>query len=73
MTKDERTDYGYKLHTLRLAVGLSARELGIACGFTGYTASRTVSYWERGDRLPSIEHIRPLAIALQVPISQVVP
>lgn len=73
MTQNERSDYGYRLHTMRLAAGLTTREVGEACGYSGLTADRTIKYWEHGDRLPGIEHLRPLAIVLKVPVSQVVP
>lgn len=73
MTHDEHINYGYMLRSLRLAVGLTQREVGEACGFTGPTATRSVQFWERGQRLPSIECLRPLATVLQVPINQVVP
>lgn len=73
MTYSERSDYGYKLRTLRIAVGLTQLEVGEACGFIGDTATRTVQFWERGERLPGIDRIRSLAAVLQVPVNQVVP
>jgi transcriptional regulator with XRE-family HTH domain len=73
MTRDERIEYGYKLMTMRLAAGVSRTDVGIACGFTGANANRTVQFWEHGDRLPGIDHLRPLAGVLKVPVSQVVP
>ena len=73
MTADERTEYGYRLKYMRLAAGLTQREGGTVCGFTGNTATRTVQYWEHGRRLPGIENLRLLALALDVPINQIVP
>lgn len=73
MTQEQHSDYGYRLHTMRLAVGLTTREVGEACGYSGVTAERTVKYWEHGERLPGIEHIRSLANVLKVPLNQVVP
>ena len=66
MTAEE---YGYKLKYMRLAVGLTQREVGEACG----TATRTVQYWERGRQLPGVDKLRALADALKVPVNQVVP
>ena len=73
MTAEERTEYGYKLKYMRLAAGLTQREVGEACGFTGNTASSAVQHWENGRRMPSIDRLRPLANALKVPVNQVVP
>lgn len=73
MTEDERRDYGYRLHTMRLAAGLTTREVGEACGYSGLTAERTVKYWEHGARIPGADCLRALANVLQVPINQVVP
>ena len=69
MTADERTEYGYKLKYMRLAAGLTQREVGLACD----TAARTVQYWEHGRRLPGIDKLRSLANVLKVPVNQVVP
>jgi DNA-binding transcriptional regulator YiaG len=38
---------------LRKALGLSARQLGEACGLTGRNISRTVYRWESGDQEPN--------------------
>lgn len=73
MTKDARIEYGHRLMIMRLAAGASRTEVGEACGFTGAIANRTVQFWEHGDRMPGIDHLRPLAAVLQVPINQVVP
>lgn len=69
MTYNERIEYGYRLRTMRLAAGLTAREVGKACG----TTTRSVHYWETGERLPGIDLLRQLASVLKVPINQVVP
>jgi DNA-binding transcriptional regulator YiaG len=49
---------------LRMALGMSAREFGVACGLTGRFIPRTVYRWEAGDQEPNgasrmlIEHLR---------------
>lgn len=69
MTQQQRLDYGYNLRVLRIAIGLSQREVAEACS----TATRTVQYWECGRQLPGVDRIRALAAVLQVPINQIVP
>lgn len=73
MTANERTEYGYKLKYMRLAAGLTQHDVGIACGFTDSTATKAVQHWEHGRRLPGVDRLRALAIALEVPVNQVVP
>lgn len=73
MTADERAEYGYKLKYMRIAVGLTQHEVGIACGFTDSTATKAVQYWEHGRRLPGADRLRALAVVLKVPVGQVVP
>ena len=73
MTEDLRIQYGYKLRTMRLAVGLTQKQVGLACGFAEKTACTIVRHWEHGKQLPGIDRLRALAAALQVPVSQVLP
>jgi DNA-binding transcriptional regulator YiaG len=36
-----------------MALGMSAREFGVACGLTGRNIPRTVYRWETGDQEPN--------------------
>jgi DNA-binding transcriptional regulator YiaG len=38
---------------LRMALDMSAREFGVACGLTGGNIPRTVYRWEAGDQEPN--------------------
>jgi DNA-binding transcriptional regulator YiaG len=38
---------------LRMALGMSAREFGLACGLVGWNIPRTVYRWEAGDQEPN--------------------
>jgi transcriptional regulator with XRE-family HTH domain len=73
MTSEERKEYGHRLLYMRLAAGLTQQDVGIACGFTGNTAARTVQHWEHGRRLPSTDRVRALATVLKVHVNQIVP
>jgi len=42
-----------KIKQLRMALGMSARQFGVACGLTGRCIPRTVYRWEAGDQEPN--------------------
>ena len=64
---------GENIKTFRKAAGLTARQLGILCGYPEATAERTIRYWENDEREPSIKTLRLLSEALNVPIDRIVP
>ena len=65
MTNEE---YGALIRALRKTAGLTQKELGMACGVDEANASRKVRAWERGEYLPTLRHVRPLARALHCSI-----
>jgi DNA-binding transcriptional regulator YiaG len=46
-------DCDLTIKQLRMALGMSAREFGAACGLTGRCIHRTVYRWEAGDQEPN--------------------
>lgn len=53
----KKENFGTKLKELRIAKGISQKELGLVIGAT-YSA---VSYWETGVNEPKISHVIALA------------
>lgn len=56
------------LRALRLAAGLTQRQIGVAVGRSG----SEVSEWERGRRSPRLPQIRALARVLGVPFETLI-
>lgn len=65
--------YAEMLRLARKAAGLTQRQVGEACGYTGNSAERTVQHWESGRSYPPLEKIRALARALRVPLETLIP
>lgn len=59
--------------TRRKSVGMTQRQLGEAVGREGISAERTVSYWERDAREPTMKDLRPLCRALQCTLEELIP
>ena len=64
---------GEKISTARKQVGLTQKQLGLACGFNEAAAERMVQHWEHDRREPDLHKIRPLAEALKVPLDYIIP
>ena len=62
-----------QLRTARVAAGLTQRQLGEMCGYTGNSAERTVQHWESGRSAPPIDKLRALANALHVTLDYLIP
>lgn len=62
-----------QLRTARIAAGLTQRQLGEMCGYTGNSAERTVQHWESGRSAPPIDKLRALANALHVTLDYLIP
>lgn len=73
MDEAERVAYGQKIKAMRIAAGLTQTDLSTMCKLEGKSGTNTVQHWEHGRRLPGIDNLRDLAIALRVPLDQVVP
>lgn len=65
--------YGEMLKELRKTAGLTQRQLGEACGYTGDSAERTVRHWENNRSYPPVDKVRALAAALHVSIDTLIP
>lgn len=64
------THFSTALKTLRLARGLTQRELGERLGYAETTAQSVISLWERGrSKGPGVELLRRLAAVLDVRIA----
>jgi DNA-binding transcriptional regulator YiaG len=46
-------DWHLTIKQLRMALGMSAREFGVACRLTGRCIPRTVYRWEAGEQEPN--------------------
>lgn len=64
------SEFGRRLTALRVAAGLSQRQLARSLGHEGPDA---ISRYERGLREPRISAVVALANALQVPLTSLVP
>ena len=65
--------YGEKLRSLRLAAGLTQKQLGMACGYDDKNADRNVRSWEADEMMPRLSMVRALAAALKVPLDTLIP
>lgn len=52
---------------------LTQRQLGILCGYEEKSAERVVQLWESNKQPVPLDKIRPLAVALDVPIDSLIP
>lgn len=62
-----------QLRAARIAAGLTQRQLGEMCGYTGNSAERTVQNWEYGKQSPPLDRLRALADALHVSLDYLIP
>ncbi|RYG99059.1 MAG: XRE family transcriptional regulator [Alphaproteobacteria bacterium] len=67
-----RDTFAKRLRTLRLAAGLSQRELGRRIGLSEEVVSSRVTRYERGTSEPDFATASKLAKALGVPLSSLV-
>ena len=65
--------YGEKIKAMRVAAGLTQRQLGELCGLEGRSTDSTVQHWEHDRQLPPIKLLRTIAEALKVTLDDVVP
>lgn len=61
------------IRTNRIALKLTQRQLGEACGYKVKSAERVVQLWEHGKQPVPLEKIRILATTLQIPIDSLIP
>ncbi len=59
---------GARIKALRLAKGLTVREVQAALGFD---EPQAIYKWERGRSLPSTDNLLALSLLLEVPIEQI--
>ena len=59
---------GAQIKALRLAKGLTVREVQTALGFE---EPQAIYKWERGASLPSTDNLLALSLLLEVPIEQI--
>lgn len=52
----------------RRALGLTQKQLGLLCGYTGRSAESVPQNWEKGRQPVPVEKLRVLAAALRVPL-----
>lgn len=64
---------GEKIKTARKTVGLTQKQLGLACGYIESSAERIVQKWEHSSCAPPLDKIRTLATALKVSIDYLIP
>ncbi len=61
--------YGEQIRRVREDADVSAAELAAAIG----VHERTVAHWETGARIPRLNHLTAIAMALRVPVDHLVP
>lgn len=61
------------IRTNRMALKLTQRQLGEACGYEGRSAEVMVQHWEKGRSPVPLDKIRILATTLQIPIDSLIP
>lgn len=66
-------DMNTRIRERRIAVGLTQKELGEACGYTGAAAKKAVWRWEHGGAPVPLDRVRRLAKALQLPLDAFIP
>ena len=59
---------GAQIKALRLAKGLTVREVQAALGFE---EPQSIYKWERGASLPSTDNLLALSLLLEIPIEQI--
>lgn len=59
---------GAQIKALRLAKGLTVREVQAALGFE---EPQAIYKWERGASLPSTDNLLALSLLLEIPIEQI--
>ncbi|WP_230352728.1 helix-turn-helix domain-containing protein [Lelliottia sp. WAP21] len=61
--------FGRRLKEVRLAIGLSQKNLGILAGIDEFAASARVNRYEKGVHQASTEVVRQIAKVLEVPLA----
>lgn len=67
------TRNGSYIRECRIAAGLTQKQLGEACGYTGESAEVSVRRWESEKTPVPLDRLRRLAAALNVSIDSLVP
>lgn len=67
------TRYGDYIRECRIAAGLTQKQLGEACGYTGESASATIRKWETEKNPVPLDRLRRLAAALNVSLDSLIP
>ena len=57
----------------RLVLGLSARKLGLKCGYKECSAKYVVLMWESGKQGIPAARLRAVAAALEIPVTALIP
>ncbi|MBQ8160199.1 MAG: helix-turn-helix transcriptional regulator [Clostridia bacterium] len=60
---------GDRIEQLRKKNGLSVKQLAMILGFN---STQSIYKWQRGDALPTLEHLLILSIVFDVPIDSIV-
>ena len=60
---------GMNIRNLRMAAGLSVRDLQ---GIMGFTTPQAIYKWQRGSTLPTIDNLIVLSVVFDVPMDDIV-
>ena len=60
---------GSNIRQLRLARGLSVRDLQ---SYFGFEEPQAIYKWQRGDRLPTVDNLYALGSLLEVPLDEII-
>lgn len=67
------TRFGSYIRECRIAAGLTQKQLGEACGYTGESAEVSVRKWESDKTPVPLDRLRRLAAALNVSLDSLIP
>lgn len=69
----DKKQYGANLRAMRILAGLTPRQLGERCGYSGDSGRAMVCQWESGDRPIPLDKMRLAAKALGVNVIELIP
>lgn len=65
--------FGETIRNARQAKGLTQKQLGMLCGYTGATAESAARRWELNIKPVPIDRLRRLCAALDLPLDALIP